>query len=416
MDKEEQLGEGGFSYVYKAYPFEFITEKTYYPAPLEYYTVLESHIRVDLDTPYAVKVIDKSPNFTASDIRREYEHAVPYISMYPPAVIKGVHYIVMECLPGFSIQEKARDNIKLIPLSFIDRVNCAFQISLAFNSLGHSTPRTGKSLIHRDIKDSNIIINIVEDVEGHRRMNVRILDFGLSQYTDDEPDQQFAGTLGYHAKETAEHQYSVKSDVYALTPVMMSLFGAMDPFFDKAPVGFNSSSLFSERSFTESLIKSVILKNAMQPFCSDAMFRECAPPIDLSFAATLTKTFIQQMGAEECSERPTPDNVLRFFNALYNLTMAYKAVQRANTEESQKIKTDGCSQATRISPSIYSFFNTSVKKPELRSEPISFDHYRQCLINASQFSKNNVCVDEKTSDCSDLEALTDKPVISEATL
>lgn len=124
-------------------------------------------------------------------------------------------YFVMEYIEGTDLGTASKANL----LDYHDKLDIVIQLLKAL-SYAHKN-----NVIHRDIKPENILI----DDEG----NVKVLDFGIAQFYD---DQNFAeertssgtvmGTYSYMSPEQKESADNVtaRSDLYSVGVVMYHLF------------------------------------------------------------------------------------------------------------------------------------------------------------------------------------------------
>jgi serine/threonine protein kinase len=135
-----------------------------------------------------------------------------------------IPYLVMECIPGGSLQQKLDETG---PLDLADVLRIGQQIANGL-ATSHAT-----GLIHRDIKPSNIMLE-----EGSGR--VKITDFGLARLVDDATFTQsglIAGTPMYMAPEQALlGTIDQRSDLFSLGSVLYAACSGRPPF--RAPTLF----------------------------------------------------------------------------------------------------------------------------------------------------------------------------------
>ena len=92
----------------------------------------------------------------------------------------------------------------------------------------HSTPRTRKGLVHRDVKPSNVLLD-----QAGGREHVYLADFGLTQSVSDTgpTDGQLMGTVDYVAPEQIRgDRVDGRADVYALGCLLFECLTGTLPF------------------------------------------------------------------------------------------------------------------------------------------------------------------------------------------
>ena len=131
---------------------------------------------------------------------------------------KGLPYLVMEFIPGASLQERI-DRSGPLDLTSILRIGMQAATGLA---AAHA-----QGLVHRDIKPSNILLeNCVE--------RVKITDFGLARAVDDASLTQsgvVAGTPLFMAPEQARcESIDHRADLFSLGAVLYAMCTGRSPF------------------------------------------------------------------------------------------------------------------------------------------------------------------------------------------
>ena len=202
----EEIGRGGMSIVYKG-----------------------NH--PTLSKPIAIKVLS---DFLASDTKfiDRFQKEADLLSSFRHANIVSVldygkqdskYYIVMDYIEGFTVQQMIAETGPL-SLDIITNILLGAATALAY------THR--KSIVHQDIKSSNIMI----DNNGH----VMVTDFGLFRNVSlDNPDQvgaEIVGTLSYCAPEQIDHkmgQINATTDIYSLGVVFYQMATGQLPFADE---------------------------------------------------------------------------------------------------------------------------------------------------------------------------------------
>ncbi|MDY3552643.1 serine/threonine-protein kinase [Gemmata sp. JC717] len=179
-----------------------------------------------LNRVIAVKVL--APQWAANGTARQrflrearaaaavaHEHVV---SIHAVDESNGLPYLVMEYVPGPSLQERIdRDG----PLDPKDVARVALQVAAGL-AAAHA-----QGLVHRDVKPANILL---ENGVGRARLT----DFGLARAVDDAGTTQhgtIAGTPDYMAPEQATGQLvDHRADLYALGCVIYAASTGRPPF------------------------------------------------------------------------------------------------------------------------------------------------------------------------------------------
>jgi serine/threonine protein kinase len=144
-----------------------------------------------------------------------HEHVV---AVYAVDEADGLPYLVMEHVPGLSLQQYVQRTGPL-PVEEIARIGMETAAGLA---AAHA-----QGLIHRDVKPANILL------EGAAR-RVKLSDFGLARTFDDASLTQsgvIAGTPQYMAPEQA-HGTAIdqRADLFSLGSVLYTLCTGQPPF------------------------------------------------------------------------------------------------------------------------------------------------------------------------------------------
>src|SRR5262245_21461632 len=136
---------------------------------------------------------------------------------------RDLSFIVMQFVPGRSLQDYLDQNGRL-PIREAVRIAAATASGLA---AAHAT-----SLIHRDIKPGNILIE-----ESSRR--ILLTDFGLARLTEDVKLTQtgfVAGTPLYMSPEQARGEtVDHRSDLFSLGSVLYAMLTGVPPFPGNSP-------------------------------------------------------------------------------------------------------------------------------------------------------------------------------------
>jgi len=132
---------------------------------------------------------------------------------------KPIPYLVMEYIPGRTLQQKLDENGPLDPPEML---RLAIQIARGL-AAAHA-----QDLIHRDIKPGNILLE--EAIEPR----VKLTDFGLARAADDASLTQsgtVAGTPMYMAPEQAEGKaIDQRADLFSLGSVFYVMLSGRPPF------------------------------------------------------------------------------------------------------------------------------------------------------------------------------------------
>ena len=140
------------------------------------------------------------------------------VQIYSVPEVDGVPYLVMEYVPGMSLQQKLDSPIP-IDLKEILRIG---QQTAAGLAAAHA-----QGLIHRDIKPPNILLERGQD-------RVKITDFGLARMVDDASLTRsgvLAGTPQYMAPEQARGEaQDHRVDLFSLGSVLYTLCTGAPPF------------------------------------------------------------------------------------------------------------------------------------------------------------------------------------------
>lgn len=194
-----KIGEGGMAHVYRGIQdslrrpvaIKLLINELIFDVEARRRFELESYIIARLNHPNIIHVIDRG--FSAD----------------------GMPFFAMEYIEGIDLNTAA----KIRELPHANKIDIIIQVLKAL-SYAHQN-----NVIHRDIKPDNILI----DDNG----NVKILDFGIAQFYDDQVHElekttsgTIMGTYNYMSPEQRESADNVteQSDLYSVGVVMYELF------------------------------------------------------------------------------------------------------------------------------------------------------------------------------------------------
>ncbi|KAK9038659.1 hypothetical protein V6N11_023515 [Hibiscus sabdariffa] len=134
----------------------------------------------------------------------------------------------------------------------------------------------GRSVIHRDVKSSNILLD--------DSMCAKVADFGFSKYAPQEGDSnaslEVRGTAGYMDPEYySTQQLSAKSDVFSFGVVLLEIISGREPLNIRRPrnewslVEWVSSYLMAKPFIRESKIDEIVDPNIKGGYHAEAMWR-----------------------------------------------------------------------------------------------------------------------------------------------
>lgn len=202
----ERIGGGGMALVYKAHD-------------------------ILLGRNVAIKVLRQQFVHDEEFIRRFRREAQSAASLSHPNVVSiydvgqedEIHYIVMEYIEGYNLNEIIKERA---PLQVEEAVRIASQICDALDHAHHN------QIIHRDIKPHNILIG--------RNGRVKVTDFGIARAVTSTTITQTGSVIGSVHYFSPEHAKGVstgeKSDLYSLGIVLYQMLTAKLPFLGESPI------------------------------------------------------------------------------------------------------------------------------------------------------------------------------------
>ncbi|STX42574.1 Protein kinase domain [Legionella donaldsonii] len=219
--------------------------------------------------------------------------------------LAGKDVLIMEYIDGFHIHPEGEKNPQLRELNFFQVVDVAWQLIQGLNSR-HYNNTLGPSVVHGDIKGSNVKIRIKKTLNGMIcQVDVCYLDDDYSKPIVSNP-QCPQGTLEHFAIEILDGYYSESSDFFALSPLLLTLFGANNPL----------QRILDFRNTHPSMDRVDLVKQYIElGFSSDGLFEHFEKKPE-AFICELVKNFIMKMAAKYKKDRPNPEAILEFFTAL----------------------------------------------------------------------------------------------------
>ncbi|MFL5328975.1 MAG: serine/threonine protein kinase [Gemmataceae bacterium] len=192
----------------------------------------------------AIKVLPTAQADDPVALDRFYREARAVAGLDHPNLVRafdidedhGVHFLVLEFVDGSSLQEILKRSGPLDPIRA-----CHYIQQVA---VGLDYAQRTASLVHRDIKPGNILVD--------RGGLVKVLDMGLARFFNDKPegaadsDHGLVGTADYVAPEQALNggAADVRSDIYSLGATFYFLLTGQPPF----PEGSVAQKLIAHQS------------------------------------------------------------------------------------------------------------------------------------------------------------------------
>ena len=188
-----------------------------------------------LDRLAAIKILPAHRVKDTSYLGRFYREAKAVASLNHPNIVRAydvdsqknddteLHYLVLEYIDGSNLEKLVAKEGRLSASTAVDAIRQAAM------GLAHAHDA---GLVHRDVKPSNILI----DVDG----TVKLLDLGLARFFRDEEeesltlkhDEKVLGTADYLSPEQAIDSHGVdhRADIYSLGVIMYEMLAGVPPY------------------------------------------------------------------------------------------------------------------------------------------------------------------------------------------
>ena len=263
----------------------------------------KEEINIFATAPVAIKFYpqDQSPS--------PYQFYASQIAIVP---IQGCNALIMDFIDGFHIFPDIRDNPQIRLLTFAQAADIAWQLVLGLNHY-HYNNTSGQAIVHGDVKGTNIKIRMKEiDVNGIKKHKYDVFYLDPDYAKPIGPHAQHKqGTSEHLALEVLDGLYSEESDFFALSPVLLSLFGAYNPF----------SRIFEFRDRHPDMGQAELVRQLRAiDFCSTGLFGHFSTKPTL-LVCQLVEQFTLQMGAKLKNNRPSSNAILEFFTSLRQLSL-----------------------------------------------------------------------------------------------
>jgi serine/threonine-protein kinase len=136
----------------------------------------------------------------------------------------GLVYIVMEHLPGMTLQAALDQERQLAPKR---------ALAIMLQVTGALSAAHERGIVHRDVKPDNVILVQSRDDEGYPFELAKVCDFGIAalEAGPSARDGEFtAGTPEYMAPEQAQGRADARTDVYACGVMLYEMLSGGPPF------------------------------------------------------------------------------------------------------------------------------------------------------------------------------------------
>lgn len=204
---DDLLGEGASGRVYRAYD------------PIMDRHVAIKSVKADLLTGEEIKHAVEEFHHEAQ-IAGKYAHE-NIVTIYDVITDDGLDHIVMEYVPGRTIQEYMKATG---PLDVDEALSVVYKCCMGLAYIHYN------GVIHRDVKPGNIMYHPAQGV-------TKLMDFSIAHNIEEQPACD-TGTIAYMAPEHFDHsrRISFLTDIFALGSTMYRMLTGTYPFNSKNTV------------------------------------------------------------------------------------------------------------------------------------------------------------------------------------
>jgi len=198
---QTKLGEGASGVVYRAYD------------PLMDRDVAIKSVKAESLTPQEIELAISEFHHEAK-IAGKYAHE-NIVAIFDVITHDGLDHIVMECVPGRSVQDYM---IAVGPLDIDEALAVIYKCCVGLAYIHYH------GVIHRDIKPGNIMYHPAQRL-------VKLMDFSVAHNIEDPPARD-SGTIAYMAPEHFDptRKITMLTDVFALGSTMYRMLTKKYPF------------------------------------------------------------------------------------------------------------------------------------------------------------------------------------------
>lgn len=213
---QAELGRGGMGVVYRGYD-----------------ALLRRPVAIKLLAPYLSADPPSVERFRREAVLAANLHHPNVVTIFDVGQQGDIHYIVMELLPGVTLEEWLRRNGPM-PLPLANQV--ASQVASALDYAHH------QGMIHGDVKPANVMLDPTSPGSPGAAFQVKLMDFGLARAREApagaaQVSASGAGTLDYMAPEQVlGGPLDVRTDVYAFGVLLYRLLTGQTPFVRSEPL------------------------------------------------------------------------------------------------------------------------------------------------------------------------------------
>jgi serine/threonine protein kinase len=234
------------------------------------------------------------------------------VQVYDASIAGNFPYIIMEFVQGKTLKQFISDyQLRQIRIPMVRTMRIVYSVGLAL-AYAHQ-----KSMIHRDVKPANILL------EDSGR--VVLTDFGLSRlisHMDVEASAGFSGTPAYIAPEQALGKVSKpRADIYSLGVIFFEMLTGRQPYVADSPMGVAMQHITQEvpppkqyvpeiPDDVNQIVRRATAKNPNERYTTMDQFLEDLTKVRLKVRTarlpTASLTYLQEAGGQEASWAP-PD-------------------------------------------------------------------------------------------------------------